>query len=60
MNTTILKVFIGGISAFVLYLFINSQFVSGLFSISLKKPETIKYSCYIISFLAGFSERLVF
>jgi 8-oxo-dGTP pyrophosphatase MutT (NUDIX family) len=54
-----LRLFIGGISAFIIYIFINSQFVSSLFKLDPKLTTTYIYSFYFIAFVAGFSERLV-
>jgi 8-oxo-dGTP pyrophosphatase MutT (NUDIX family) len=54
-----LRLFIGGISAFIIYIFINSQFVSSLVSLDPKLTATYIYSFYFIAFVAGFSERLV-
>jgi 8-oxo-dGTP pyrophosphatase MutT (NUDIX family) len=56
---TTLRIFIGGISAIALYLFINSQFVSNLFTLDPLKSPSYLYTFYFIMFVAGFSERLV-
>ncbi len=58
-DITILRIFFGGISALILFIFINSQFVSGLFTIDASKGSSYTYSFYFIAFVAGFSERLV-
>ena len=54
-----LRLFIGGISAFIIYIFINSQFVISLINIDPQKMPSFIYSFYFIAFVSGFSERLV-
>ena len=56
---TTLRLFIGGISAFIIFIFINSQFVSSLFSLDSNNKISYIYSFYFIAFVSGFSERLV-
>lgn len=58
-NITIIRLFIGGISAFILCIFLKSQFITNLFTLNDNDVQSFRYSYYFIGFCAGFSERLV-
>ena len=56
---TTLRIFIGGMSAFILCIFVKSQFVTSFFTLNDQEMIPYIYSLYFIAFIAGFSERLV-
>jgi len=57
IRLTLLRVFIGAVSAVVIYVFARSQF--GIGDIKLDFSKMTPYTYYIVSFAAGFSERFV-
>lgn len=54
---TSIRVLIGGALSFIIFVFLQSEFVGQLFELDLKPEDPFTY--FAISFVAGFSERLV-
>lgn len=54
---TILRVFIGGVSAYIIFLFLKSDIAGNIFNLSNNILNV--YTFYAIAFAAGFSERMV-
>lgn len=57
IRLTLLRVFIGAVSAVVIYIFAKAQF--GIGDIKLDFSKMTPYAYYAVSFAAGFSERFV-
>jgi len=54
---TTLRVFIGAVSAFIIFLFLKSDFIGSIFNLSGVVSNI--FTLYAIAFAAGFSERFV-
>jgi hypothetical protein len=54
---TFLRILIGGVSAFVIFIFIKSDFTGNLFTF--KDSHIEFYTYYVIAFASGISERIV-